>query len=90
MIRQNIGILNALLRITIGLTFLTYTSVNMNRRPWRQGSILLIILSAMKVAEGIVRYCPVTDIITNYIDSNEMESGSQSEEEGLEEAINPS
>ncbi|MBM7572796.1 YgaP family membrane protein [Aquibacillus albus] len=63
MIKQNIGILNALARITCGLTFLTIACCNMIKRSRQTGNIILTILAAMKVAEGIVRYCPVTTII---------------------------
>ncbi|MDL4842033.1 YgaP family membrane protein [Aquibacillus rhizosphaerae] len=63
MIRQNIGTLNALIRITCGLTFLSYASVRMTRKPWEKNSMLLTSMAALKVAEGIVRYCPVTDVI---------------------------
>ncbi|MRH44562.1 DUF2892 domain-containing protein [Aquibacillus halophilus] len=94
MIRQNIGILNALVRITCGFTLLTYASVKMMRRPYHQGSMVLVVLAAMKIAEGIVRYCPVTAVITNYMNNSDTEDSEDSEdvpkEEDLEEAINPS
>ncbi|MBB6454890.1 hypothetical protein HNQ94_003379 [Salirhabdus euzebyi] len=63
MIKQNIGILNALIRITCGLTFLCYGVARLIKRPERESNSIIIMLSAMKVAEGIVRYCPVTDMI---------------------------
>ena len=59
-VKQNIGIVNALIRITIGLTLLSWTTAKLVKAMER---ILCNdwFLSAMKVAEGIVRYCPVTD-----------------------------
>ncbi|PKR76682.1 DUF2892 domain-containing protein [Halalkalibacillus sediminis] len=60
--KQNIGTINALVRITCGLFFLTYGAVRLTKRPWNQSYWVVIIASAMKIAEGIVRYCPVTDV----------------------------
>lgn len=68
MIKQNIGILNALLRITCGLTYLAISTARMVRRPWRSGSTFMLIMASMKVAEGIVRYCPVTDVVKRTMD----------------------
>lgn len=59
-IKPNIGILNALIRITCGLTILACTSAKLIKKPWRESYYILIFLSAMKVAEGIVRFCPIT------------------------------
>lgn len=62
MFRQNIGILNAMIRITCGLTFLSYSTVRMIHFPWRGGSFWMMVMAAMKVAEGITRFCPVVEI----------------------------
>lgn len=59
-IQQNIGILNAMARITCGLTMLAYITAKMVRRPYKQSYIIVAAAAAMKVAEGIVRYCPLT------------------------------
>lgn len=59
--KQNIGILNALIRITIGLTMISLSSAKLVRKPWCFSSKLFIFLGAMKVAEGIVRFCPVVE-----------------------------
>ena len=59
--KQNIGIVNALIRITIGLTMISISSAKLVRKPWCFSSKLLIFLGAMKVAEGIVRFCPVVE-----------------------------
>lgn len=61
-VKPNIGIVNALIRITIGLTVLACASAKLVKRPWRESNLLLVMMGAMKVAEGIVRYCPVTDL----------------------------
>ena len=59
---SNINTINALIRITCGLTMLSYLTAKMVRRPWKQSYIFLAMLAAMKVAEGILRYCPLTEL----------------------------
>ncbi|MEW9110979.1 YgaP family membrane protein [Cytobacillus gottheilii] len=58
-ITPNIGILSALLRITCGLTILSWSTAKLVKFPWRDSYLVASILGAMKVAEGIVRYCPI-------------------------------
>ena len=65
-ITKNIGILNALIRITIGLTILSWSTAKMVKFPWRDSSLFIAICGAMKVAEGIVRFCPVTALYERY------------------------
>ncbi|MFL4443641.1 DUF2892 domain-containing protein [Heyndrickxia coagulans] len=64
-ITPNIGILNALLRITCGLTSLAWATAKLSKKPWRSSYLCVALMGAMKVGEGIVRYCPVTDLIQN-------------------------
>ncbi|MFX3625092.1 MAG: DUF2892 domain-containing protein [Ectobacillus sp.] len=59
--KPNIGTLNALIRITIGLAMINFSTAKLSRKPWCFTSKLSIILGAMKVAEGIVRFCPVVE-----------------------------
>lgn len=59
--RKNVGTIDATIRITLGLIGLAYGIGKMSRRgrtPW-----MLLGLSAMKVAEGVTRYCPMSDLI---------------------------
>ncbi len=58
--KRNIGTINAMLRITFGLTALSWLTARMTRKPWKESYILMAMLAAMKVAEGILRYCPMT------------------------------
>lgn len=58
-VKQNIGILNALIRITCGLTILAWSTSKMVKRPWRDSYLFMAVMGAMKVGEGIVRYCPI-------------------------------
>jgi len=61
-ISPNIGIINALIRITCGLTMVAFFTAKLSRKPWCNSYVFMIFLGAMKVAEGIVRYCPVTEL----------------------------
>jgi hypothetical protein len=59
-ITPNIGILNALIRITAGFAILAWITSKMVRRPYRDSYKLVALLAGMKIAEGILRYCPMT------------------------------
>lgn len=65
-VTKNIGILNSLIRITIGLTILSWSTAKMVKFPWRDSYLFIAICGAMKVAEGIVRFCPVTALFERY------------------------
>ncbi|MBO8178234.1 YgaP family membrane protein [Aeribacillus pallidus] len=81
-VKQNIGILNALCRITAGLTILSWATAKMVKRPWRDGYHLLIaMLGAMKVGEGILKYCPLTALYETY------QPASNTKKEHNEEAV---
>lgn len=67
-IKPNIGILNALIRITFGLTILAWSTSKLVKHPWRDSYLFAAFCGAMKVAEGIVRYCPVTAVCERYAD----------------------
>lgn len=60
--KKNIGTYDALIRITLGLVGLAYCIVRANQRrynfPW-----MMALLFAMKVGEGILRYCPMLDLL---------------------------
>ncbi|GGD22319.1 YgaP family membrane protein [Pontibacillus salipaludis] len=83
MVRPNIGIINAMIRITLGLTLLSFSTAKMVRKPWRDGNWMMIMLASMKVAEGIVRYCPVVAMM-------EETKNNQQDKEDEESTFNPS
>ncbi|WP_096438899.1 YgaP family membrane protein [Alteribacter populi] len=58
--RPNIGMINALVRITCGFTLLAWATARLVRRPYRSSPLFVAMMGAMKVAEGITRFCPVT------------------------------
>lgn len=68
-IESNIGILNALIRITIGLTILSWSTAKLSKRPYCNSYLWMAVCGAMKVAEGIVRFCPITAYIQKYQES---------------------
>lgn len=90
-VKPNIGMLNSLVRIMIGLTIVAWGTAKLAKKPWRDSYLVMIMLGAMKVAEGIVRYCPVTDLYQNYQQDNGQgshhngQSGSRESMEGLNE-----
>ncbi|SEU05716.1 Protein of unknown function [Salinibacillus kushneri] len=65
MVQKNVGTINALIRITCGLTSVSFGTAGLVKRGENGKNGFLILMGAMKVAEGIVRYCPVTDLIDN-------------------------
>ncbi|RSK25757.1 DUF2892 domain-containing protein [Bacillus sp. HMF5848] len=61
MVKPNIGIVNALVRITCGFTTISWATAKLTRQPWRSDSYLMMaMLGGMKIAEGITRFCPMT------------------------------
>lgn len=62
-VKPNIGIINAIVRITAGLTLLSWATAKLVKKPWQDSNIIIAMLAAMKVAEGILRYCPLTDLV---------------------------
>lgn len=61
-IRPNIGIINSLIRITIGFTVLSWSTAKLVKHPWRDSYIFMAMLAGMKIAEGILRFCPITEL----------------------------
>lgn len=61
--KTNISILNAIMRITCGLTAVAWATSRMARRPGRLAFLFVAMMGAMKVAEGIFRYCPTKDLL---------------------------
>ncbi|CEH28128.1 hypothetical protein AM501_23830 [Aneurinibacillus migulanus] len=70
--KKNVGLCDAFIRITVGLIGLSYSTVRMVQRPYRMSPIIITILSAMKIAEGITRFCP---LLTMFGISTEDEDG---------------
>ncbi|CRK82416.1 YgaP family membrane protein [Neobacillus massiliamazoniensis] len=94
-IKPNIGILNALIRITIGLTMLSWTTAMLVKRPWRNSYLFVAFCGAMRVAEGIVRYCPMTaffqkcPVMTDWNNDSDAASGTSEDQMNVDLPYNP-
>lgn len=91
-VKPNVGILNALIRITIGLTILAWSTSKLVKHPWRDSYLFAALCGAMKVAEGIVRYCPVTALCKScqgMMEERNQANASIDGMEGLEVPYNP-
>ncbi|WP_144480439.1 DUF2892 domain-containing protein [Cytobacillus oceanisediminis] len=81
-VRPNIGIINALVRITAGLTILAWSTSKMVKRPWKDSYLFIAMFGAMKVGEGIVRYCPLTAAYEKGQDMMEQKNSEDEDSEG--------
>ncbi|QKS70434.1 DUF2892 domain-containing protein [Paenalkalicoccus suaedae] len=59
MIKQNIGLVQALIRITIGFVLVGYGIAKLSERFARNWPVWTLIAGGMKIGEGITRFCPV-------------------------------
>ncbi|WP_026695291.1 YgaP family membrane protein [Peribacillus kribbensis] len=78
-VKPNIGIINALIRLTCGFTLLAWSTARLAKRPNKNRYLLTAMMSAMKIGEGIVRYCPVTELMQQ---SKEMTQQNQQGQQG--------
>lgn len=76
-VKQNINIVNALIRITLGLTVVAWSTAKIVKRPWRDSYLILTMLGAMKVAEGILRFCPLTLLYERYAQNENKQNHSE-------------
>ncbi len=77
-VSQNIGIVNALIRITVGFTILSWCTAKLVKKPWRDSYLVMAVIGAMKVGEGILRYCPVTALVEKNGDSSSSKEANDS------------
>lgn len=82
--KPNIGTVNALIRITCGLTLLACSTAKLSKKPWRESYMILAFLGAMKVAEGIVRFCPITALFENKQDILNFKKQNENEKDEIE------
>ncbi|HDX9588715.1 TPA: DUF2892 domain-containing protein [Bacillus pseudomycoides] len=61
MSKQNIGTINALIRITLGFVLLSCSTAKLVRKPWCTWSKIMLWVGAMRIAEGIIRFCPIVE-----------------------------
>ncbi|KZE47931.1 hypothetical protein AV540_18015 [Brevibacillus parabrevis] len=87
--QKNVGTTDAIIRMTGGLLGLAYGIGKMSRRP-HNAPWLLMAFSAMKVAEGATRFCPMYKALgINTIKANGM-SGmmDQMKQKGIQTVMN--
>lgn len=94
-VKPNIGIVNALIRITVGLTVLAWSTSKLVKRPWRDSYLMMSMLGGMKVAEGIVRFCPLTALFErgqDMVQEKRKQDGNHKNDDAVEEILpyNPS
>lgn len=56
--KKNVGTLDSMIRITLGLFGLAWSISQMVKRPRRKIPVFIAFQSALKVAEGVTRFCP--------------------------------
>ncbi|SFE89879.1 YgaP family membrane protein [Alteribacillus iranensis] len=73
---KNVGTGEAILRITGGLTLIAWATGEMAKDKSPSVHILCAALGAQKVGEGIMRYCPIKDLIVkNKKEEEDSQSG---------------
>ncbi|WP_456276921.1 YgaP family membrane protein [Bacillus sp. AK128] len=75
--KPNIGIINALVRLSCGFTMLAWATARMARKPHRERYFLVAMLASMKIGMGILRFCPFTYLYQN---SQQQQDSSQQEQ----------
>lgn len=90
--KQNVGTINALIRITAGFTILSWIIPKMVWRPYRESNLWIAMMAGMKIAEGITRFCPVTYMYEQYQKNQtcQPQSTKTKTDDEQEEVVNPS
>ncbi len=57
--QKNVGTMDAIVRITCGLAGLAWATSRMVKYPRRGLPVGLAMLCALRVAEGVTRFCPI-------------------------------
>jgi hypothetical protein len=57
--KPNLNTVESIMRITCGLTGLAWGTAKKSRRCWSPIGIMITMMSAMKVAEGVTKFCPL-------------------------------
>ncbi|MFP7478333.1 DUF2892 domain-containing protein [Terribacillus saccharophilus] len=86
--KPNMGIIQAMIRITAGVSIVGYATAVLVTRPKKLMAHLALLAGAMKIAEGIVRYCPSMTIINQFLhkqdsqDQNQDSRGKEQDSQG--------
>lgn len=57
--KKNVGRMDAYARIACGVFGVAWGTARMVRKPRQAGPVMVTMMSAIKVAEGITRFCPM-------------------------------
>ncbi|WP_078551368.1 YgaP family membrane protein [Bacillus alkalicellulosilyticus] len=79
-LKQNIGMVNALVRITCGFTILAWATAKLVKKPSHSMPLFVAMMGAMKIAEGITRFCPVTYMIKQQANASTTQNGNQNQQ----------
>lgn len=61
--QKNVGTIDAIMRITCGLTGVAWATSRMVRYPRRGLPTAVAMMGAMRVAEGVTRFCPMLKLL---------------------------
>lgn len=86
-LRPNIGLMNAYIRLICGFFMLGWGTAKIIKRPFSNMPFFIVLMGAVKLAEGITRFCPITYIAQEKIDQFIHDDDYDHESEEL---INPS
>lgn len=89
-ITPNIGLISSFVRLTAGFTMLAWGTSKLVKRPFSNSPVIAIVLGAMKVAEGITRFCPLTFLVEERMEEMTKDTDLQMPEKGYDDLINPS
>ncbi|PAD21352.1 YgaP family membrane protein [Terribacillus saccharophilus] len=64
--KPNIGIIQAMIRIAAGVSMVGYATAALVTKPQQLTAHLTLLAGAIKIAEGIVRYCPSMTLINQF------------------------
>ncbi|MFP7494434.1 DUF2892 domain-containing protein [Terribacillus saccharophilus] len=64
--KPNMGIIQALIRIAAGISMVGYATAALVTKPKQFTAHLTLLAGAIKIAEGIVRYCPSMTLINQF------------------------
>ncbi len=59
LLEENISEQNSFIRLICGISMTSFATARLSRVPGCKMGQMMVILGAMKVAEGIYQYCPV-------------------------------
>jgi Protein of unknown function (DUF2892) len=60
------GIIQAMIRIAAGVSMVGYATAALVTKPKQLTAHLTLLAGAIKIAEGIVRYCPSMTLINQF------------------------